>query len=464
MIRTFAVLLLLLLCSAEGAVAQQDPKEGALASDIRRERSALSSTCGSLKGLPGCAQNLFMDHPFHIAVGSIAPQNGFAAGGAFAYEQNTKSTRLKWNADAVASGSAAWRAGLYFKIIPTPSKSNIVISTDPNVKPSLAIHPRPIFNIYAQGISLPTILYFGLGNRTSVNGRSYFGMTETIVGASAIVPISNKFGLSIFGEANGRFVQVRGNHSKSSPSIEQLYNPATAPGLDEQPGFAQFGEGFRFKHLFTPIRTGLDYSAVLQEFVAPGSAFSFRRFTLDFDHEFAIYRRQQQRAQNVNQGPDDCRDHLNQPCPQASFTRNREGTIRARFLMTQSITPAGNLLPFYFQPTLGGSDINGRTMLASYPDYRFRGPNLMLAQGAFEHVIWGPIGFTFTAEGGKVALTRGDLGFDHFSHSFSSGFTIRAGALPVFTFQYAWGGNEGTHTTALLSPTLLGASARPSLQ
>jgi hypothetical protein len=471
MIRTLAALLL--LCPAIAAAAQdtkaQDPKEGSLASEMRREREALSSTCNSLKGAFGCGQNLFMDPPFHIAVGSIAPQNGFAAGAAFAHEQDTKSTRLKWNADAVASGSAAWRAGGYLKIIPTPSKTDIGVTTNPNVKPSLAIHPYPIFNLYVQGISLPTITYFGIGTNTPVSNRSYFGMTQTIVGANAIVPIStriipSRIGLSIFGDMNGRFVQIRGNHSKSSPSIEQLYTPASAPGLDQQPGFLQLTEGLRVKHLFSPIRTRIDYSAALQEFIAPGSAFTFRRFTLDFGHEFAIYKQQQMRVQNVNQGPDDCRDHLDQPCPKASFTRNREGTVTARFLLTESIATAGNVVPFYFQPTLGGSNINGQTMLASYQDYRFRAPNLMLAQGAFEHVIWGPFGFLFTAEGGKVTQARGDLGFDQWKYSLSTGFTIRAGALPVLTFQYAWGGNETSHATALLSPTLLGSSPRPSLQ
>src|ERR1700760_2231792 len=128
MIRTLAVLLL--LCSAASAVAQQNQKEGAFASDVRREREGLSSGCGSLKGVPGCAQTLFTDHPFHIAVGSIAPQNGFAAGAALAYEQNTKSTRLKWDADAVGAGSTAWRAGAYLKIIRTPSKSDIGVVTN----------------------------------------------------------------------------------------------------------------------------------------------------------------------------------------------------------------------------------------------------------------------------------------------------------------------------------------------
>jgi len=38
--------------------------------------------------------------------------------------------------------------------------------------------------------------------------------------------------------------------------------------------------------------------------------------------------------------------------------------------MTQSFVPAGNVAPFYFQPTLGGSDINGSPAPASYQDYR----------------------------------------------------------------------------------------------
>jgi hypothetical protein len=43
------------------------------------------------------------------------------------------------------------------------------------------------------------------------------------------------------------------------------------------------------------------------------------------------------------------------------------------------------IVPFYFQPTLGGSDINGTAALASYQDYRFRAPNNILARASFEH-------------------------------------------------------------------------------
>jgi hypothetical protein len=60
-------------------------------------------------------------------------------------------------------------------------------------------------------------------------------------------------------------------------------------------------------------------------------------------------------------------------------------------------------------------------------------------------------------------VARCDIGFDHLAHSFSAGLTVRAGGLPASTLAFAWGGREGTHTTANISNSLLGGSARPSL-
>ena len=73
------------------------------------------------------------------------------------------------------------------------------------------------------------------------------------------------------------------------------------------------------------------------------------------------------------------------------------------------------------------------------------------------------VGGFFSVDGGKIALRRDDISLDHLRHSFSVGLTVRAGGLPVFYLLFAWGGNEGHHTTATISPTLLGGSARPSL-
>jgi hypothetical protein len=132
-------------------------------------------------------------------------------------------------------------------------------------------------------------------------------------------------------------------------------------------------------------------------------------------------------------------------------------------LISTSFTAAGHVVPFYFQPTLGGSDINGNQFLPSYQDYRFRDANLLLMRASFEHSIWGPFGFLFLLDEGKVAPTRGGIDFSHLSHSFATGLTLRAGGFPQVSLLFAWGGHEGTHTIAWMNSSLLGGSARPSL-
>jgi hypothetical protein len=128
------------------------------------------------------------------------------------------------------------------------------------------------------------------------------------------------------------------------------------------------------------------------------------------------------------------------------------------------MTPGGDAVPFYFQPTLGGTDIDGNASLTSYQDYRFRAPNVLLFRENFEHSIWTlPVGVTFIADQGKVALTRGSFGESGWLHSFSAGLTLRAGGFPEVYLLFSWGGNEGTHTIANVNSALLGGTRRPSL-
>jgi len=462
----FRILLLALLAVAGSARAQNESKLGA---DFRGEGERFKQSCGSFDfaSLGSCADLLFTDHPLHIAVGSIAPENGFGAGGAFlAHYTPNESWRLSWDTDGIASINGSWRAGIYMKAIYTgPKKEETERGRPAHPKsPNQGDLKRPYFNLYAQTISLNKIDYFGLGPATSRAARSFFGMREIIPGINAIVPIpaSKWLNLSLYGEANGRLVDIRGSHGQPSPSIEQLFTEATAPGLTHQPGFIQFGEGLRLQPSYGD-HIQLNYLAEFQQFTAVGdSRFSFRRFTADLSHEFPIYKTTRSLLPRAQNGPDNCSQSIDDPsCP--AITHDREGSFSARLLISESIAPAGNVVPFYFDPTLGGADINGNPSLSSYQDYRFRAPNLLLLQGTFEHSIYGPLGFSLGIEGGKVALTRGDIDFTNLDHSYTVGLTLRAGGFPQVFLSFAWGGNEGTHTIANLNTSLLGGSARPSL-
>jgi hypothetical protein len=463
-VRGLSIVALLLLSSAAAR-----PQESRMHADFRGEETRFQQSCGefSVKALPSCADLLFTDHPLHVAVGSIAPQNGFGAGAALVGNWTpNESWRTSWNIDAIGSSNASWRAGGYFKLIHTPvEKITVTTSFSGNPKHSnLSVHPYTVFNLYAQSISLNTLYFYGLGPDSPETNRSAFGMTETISGASANVPLPALRGLnlSLLGEINGRFVSIRGDTGQSSPSIGQIFTEASAPGLTIQPAFAQFSEGARLEPTLFNDHLQLDYLAQFQQYVAPSdSQYSFRRFIADVNHTFPLYRNTGSYKPKSFNGPDQCATAPGASCP--AIQRNREGSVAVGLFITESIASAGSVVPFYFQPTLGGSDVNGNPWLSSYNDYRFRAPNALVLRESFEHSIWGPIGLTFSADQGKVALARSDIDFQHLAHSFSAGLTLRAGGLPALSLTFAWAGPEGVHTIATVNASLLGGSARPSL-
>jgi hypothetical protein len=425
-------------------------QESMLQAEFRREGERVSDACKdfAFKTVPGCAIELFTDHPLHIAAGSMPPQNGFGVGAAFVADKNTKSWRLSWDVDAVGSTNGSWRAGGYMKMIHTPAiqiKPIIPETGATHQAPSekhpeqskLAAHPYTVFNLYAQSISLNKLYFFGLGNDSLLAGQSVFGMTESIVGGTVIKPVYEwpaiaKLKLALLGELNGRFVNVRGERGQSAPSIQTLYTDATAPGLVSQPGFVQLGEGVRIEPVFGD-HFQLNYLGNFQQFFAPSSSEnSFLRWTADLNHTFYLYGFTESAPKNTNtNGPDECAPG-GEKCPEVSHSRNLNGSVGVR-------------------------------LLGSYQDYRFRAPNLLLLQENFEHSIWGPFGLKFTTDQGRVSVRRSDLGFDHLKHSFAAGLTLRAGGFPMVSLMFAWGGPEGHHNIFNVNTSLLGGSSRPSL-
>jgi hypothetical protein len=469
--------LLLLICSV--AAAQNESR---LHRDFRVEGEALKSCFQfSFGNLSECGQTLLMGQPMHIAIGSLAPGNGVGVGLALVEHKNfANEWRIKYDLDAAATTNNSWRAGAYMKAYRQPSGTEYRVA--------------PLFNFYSQAISLNRVDYFGLGGNSSSASHTTFGFTEWITGVDGAFPFKIGSGgpkIAVVAEMNGRFPSVRGGTTSSLPSINKIFDESTAPGLTRQPGFFEPAVGLRLYPALFKDRIRLDYLVQLQAFIAPGdSEHSFRRFNADFRHQVPLYSwlpgnagkkyLSSRTAAFRHNGPNDCSGsngdnnvalkHAGQkindavPCPVVSITEKLEGSINLRAFISDSFVGQGSVVPFYFSPTLGGSDLNGTTMLASYPDYRFRGPDLLLFRGEFEHSLGKlPLGAYFLVDAGKVGLRRGDISIDHLHHSYSAGLTVHAGGLPMIYLLYAWGSNEGAHAIGSVSPILLGGSSRPPL-
>lgn len=467
------------------ALAQNESR---LARDFRVEGEALRK-CGhfNMGSLMDCGQTLVMGQPLHIAIGNLAPQNGFGAGLAFVEHANLKNGwRLNWNADGVATPNGSWRVGGFMKSyrlsggVPHPvypGRGSVKAPSGP------LFGSAPVLNLYSDTTSLNHVDFYGLGPNTAQTSRTTFGFRENITGVSTTVPLNGilpPLRLALMGELNGRFPSVRSGSEKTIPSIEQRFTEADAPGLTRQSAYFQPTEGIQIQPALFADTLRLNYRVQFQQFVLAGdSAYSFRRWKGDFSHEIPLYRlfygslgkaysRSRDTGAREHNGPDDCSvsnpGNSALPCPKVSTTQNLEGAITLRFFLSESIAGAGSQVPFYFDPTIGGLDINNDSMLASYPDYRFRGPNMMLMRGKIEHSLGKlPIGAMFSVDEAKIAMRRDDISFDHLKQTFAAGLTVRAGGLPVFYLLFAWGGPEGHHTIANLSSTLLGGSSRPSL-
>jgi hypothetical protein len=447
---------LLVACTAAG-LAQEVPNssEGSLPSDLRREGEQFHDDCFSAdKKLFSCLTDLVHDTPIHLTGGNFPPLNGFGVGPAFGWEHNLSETwRSATNVEAMASSNQSWMAAFNFRAIKVSNEPLQPIFHRPvkGTGKKVELEHDPELNFYAEAISLNKLSYYGIGPSTSRQSLSFYGMREITIGGNANYPLKNS-GVSLFGELGGRWFALRGHEGDTSPSIEQLYSSVTAPGLAQQTGFFQPSEGIRFDRDLSGYFI-LNYSATLQEFAGVSSN-SFERLNLDFSHTIPLYKLERS-APPAKPAAD--------ASPRMEKTRNRDGSIDLEARLVESFVPSGNVIPFYLQPTLGGADINGEKMLASYPDYRFRAPNLMLFRTAIEHSIWGPIGAMFLADTGKVAIARSDLGFQHLLHSYAAGLTIRAGGYPMVQLLFAWGGHEGTHTIATINPAIVGGGSGPSL-
>jgi hypothetical protein len=263
----------------------------------------------------------------------------------------------------------------------------------------------PFVEVYARRRDFPQEDFFGLGPDSLRSQRSNFALRDTLLRATG--------GMRARGLTTGVAVShlspsIGRGTDKRMPSIEQLFAPDALAGFAEQPAFAIIEPFLEYSLADPPLNptAGGRYRVAFSRYSDRDlDRFSFNRWTLD----------------------------LRQYVP--FFGRTR--TIALRAWMSSSDPAAGHEVPFYLQPTLGGS-----YSLRGFPSFRFRDRSAALLQAEYRWRINEFVSGTLFYETGAVAQRLGDIRV--FERDY--GFGLRAGSRNGVAFRtdLAFGSGEGT--------------------
>jgi hypothetical protein len=174
---------------------------------------------------------------------------------------------------------------------------------------------------------------------------------------------------------------------------ERLFTPAEAPGIDRQPDYLTGGVFAEYDWRDHPggARFGGLYSA---------------RFEYLHDQDLNLYTHRRLRLEAQQYVP--------------FFNRRRVIALRAMSVLTYQ--NPGQRVPFYLQPTVGGSDD-----LRGFLPYRFHDNNMLVLNGEYRWEIFTGLDGALFYDAGKVFPKRSQLNFRNLEGSAGFGFRLNVG-------------------------------------
>lgn len=216
--------------------------------------------------------------------------------------------------------------------------------------------------------------YYGLGMETTPDDRTNFRFQQAYAGGSLdLRPV--------------RWVVLRGSLTYedfttkegqgSSPSIEQIYTPATAPGLSASPAFvhSEASAGIDWRTSPGYSRVGGYYGLTFHDYADRDATYSFSRLDADLIQHIPILRE--------------------------TWVVSLRGRV-------QTTLDDDDVVPYFMLPSLG----SGSTLRA-YPSWRFRDRHNVLVSAEWR---WIPnrlgMDMAIFYDAGKVTSRREDLSFN----------------------------------------------------
>jgi hypothetical protein len=367
-----------LLASTSPAEAQQSRAEQLAQEQAKKAEEVRPHTRDRGERLVDLAEDIFISPPkVYPFVGSIYPGGLLAAG---------PGLRLPYGDTGLLDVHAAWSLKNY-KLV------------DANLKLPTFLGNRFRTDLHAQWMDAPQVAFFGVGNDSLKDDRTSYLYRPTSLGAGVVFePVT-------FVSVGGGYQYLDANTGagKGGTSIEARFTPFDTPALGnditynrahafaafdwrESPGYSRSGGLYRVDWL--------NYTA------RDGAPFSFRQVDATITQLVPLVR--------------------------------RNFVLGFRALASLTDTDAGDEVPFFLLPDLGGS-----SELRGYPSWRFRDRNRLLLTGEYR---WTPgqfVDMVLFYEAGKVAARRGDLDFDGLKKSYGIGVRFHAPTATALRIELA---------------------------
>jgi Omp85 superfamily domain len=239
----------------------------------------------------------------------------------------------------------------------------------------------------------PQVAYYGLGIDTLPEARANFRLKQTFF--DGYVALRPQRWIVLDAGASYEDYKIEEGRG-SAPTIEDIYNPITAPGLGISPTYlhTQGTVGIDWRRSAAYARSGGFYGVTLHNWADQDDVLTFSRLDADVVQHVPILR----------------------DTWVLSFHARMESTIGD-----------DDVVPFFLLPALG----SGSTLRA-YPSWRFRDRHSLLGQAEFR---WIPnrlgMDMALFYDAGKVASRREDLDFDNIKSDWGLGVRFH---LPMYTF------------------------------
>ena len=304
------------------------------------------------------------------------------------------------------------------------------------------IDAKASLTVRAQHTQLTQQDYYGEGQSTTQSGWSRYSSRSNNAGFTFVNPLTAWFAPAL--SFDYLKPDLGGVTGQARPSIGTLYTESTAPGLTARPSFIRTEPQARLLFHLPPVKGHFpvvpDVTNIRLGYAfdhdTGGKQYSFRQFHGFFQTGAEILIYTGKTAANRSK-------FSKWICPSAPA---KECDLGRLFLTADAVisqASAGSVVPFYLQPSLGGTDMQGEDTLRGFRDYRFRAPSRVFYQAEFRHDLPHlPIGLLAFYDVGRVGLQASDL-TSHFRHDVGTGLYVTMSNTVLIRIYIGFGSGEG---------------------